>query len=59
MAGKDGQELMKNYINSLLSKKYVGSILYGIVVWGILSVLFMYFLEIDISEAPTFIYSQF
>lgn len=59
MAGKDGQGLMKNFINGLLNKRYVGSILYGAVAWGILSVLFMYFLEIDISEAPAFIYSQF
>lgn len=50
---------MKSFINDLLSKNYLGSILCGIVVWGILSVLFMYFLEIDISKAPTFIYSQF
>ncbi len=59
MAGEDGRESMKNFINGLRTDTNGGIIWYAILTWGVLSILFFYFLNVDISEAPEFIYSQF
>ena len=50
---------MKNFINGLRIKKCSEVIVYAILTWIILSIVFMYFLNADISKAPEFIYSQF
>lgn len=59
MGGKDGQELMKRFIESLKNKEWVQMIGWGAVTFLAVGVLCFYFLNADISKAPTFIYSQF
>lgn len=50
---------MKRFIKNLWANKVFRTVLDALVVCLILLAVFVYFVAADISQAPTFIYSQF
>lgn len=48
-----------SFIKKINQNKHVSVIKYGVVIWILMVLIFIYLLYADLSSAPEFIYSQF
>lgn len=48
-----------SFIKKINQNKYVSVIKYGVVIWILMVLIFIYLLYADLTSAPEFIYSQF